>query len=213
MHKNWASNIIYLPHQKHNRMTFCDAVSQLYCFLPYCFPLFARSCFHFSPFFDWNKKYQQQQQQRLTKRDIEQQASQAWINDRAKEVIDIDDNIPFSANNASTNDSTTHTVRTATSNATTTPKTTSPPHINVPVGKFVFESTSLKTETIVLLLMFGICTIIYSSKYRLYWHKIQLKVKYFSSWNTKQCVCTNCKLNKRNVHFMNVKGLNVRKWL
>lgn len=81
-------------------------------------------------------------------------------------MIDIDDNIPFRANNASTNDSSnsTHTgIRTA-----VTPNATTPPHRIEPVGKFMFESTSVKTETIVLLLMFGICTIIYSGKYRFY---------------------------------------------
>ncbi|XP_055297190.1 adenylate cyclase type 6 isoform X2 [Sitodiplosis mosellana] len=104
---------------------------------------------------NWNRR---KQFIRLMKRDIEQQAStSAWINDRAKEVIDIDDNIPFRANNASINDSTTHAVRTAIQ-----PNATTPPYGVEPVGKFMFETTLLKTETIVLLLMFGICTIIYS---------------------------------------------------
>lgn len=122
--------------------------------------------------------------QRLKKRDIEQQASSpspslaaavatatvspatipitaaVWIDDRrAKEVIDIDDNIPFKENNASTNDISY--FRTMRLNSTTTQAN----GIEKPVGKFMFKSMSLKTETIVLLSMFGICTIIYSSKY------------------------------------------------
>lgn len=95
--------------------------------------------------------------QRLVKRDMEEQVSSERIDDRAKEMIDIDDNIPFSVNNASTNDST-HIVPVILNT------TTLPDQIE-PVGKFMFTSTSLKTETIVLLLMFGICTIIYSGKY------------------------------------------------
>lgn len=89
---------------------------------------------------------------------MQQQASTEWINDRAKaDVIDIDDNIPFRTNNDRTNNSSQ--AGTVTINASTTTPT------NMNDGRFLFESTSLKTETIVLLLMFGICTIIYSSKY------------------------------------------------
>lgn len=99
---------------------------------------------------------------RLKKREIEQQASTEWMNGRARDVIDIDDNIPFRANNDSTN-STTH-VGTVTLNASSTTTTTATA-ADLNDGRFRFESTSLKTETIVLLFMFGICTIIYCSKY------------------------------------------------
>lgn len=72
-------------------------------------------------------------------------------------MIDVDDNIPFGENNMSTNGS--FNIGTVSLNATIQPDRIEP------VGKFVFNSASLKTETIVLLLMFGICTIIYSGKY------------------------------------------------
>lgn len=102
---------------------------------------------------------------------MEQQASSEWINDRAKDVIDIDDNIPFIANNASTNSSSHVSMVTLNASTTTTTTATVVATTNTNAtfamvdGQFLFESTSLKTETIVLLLMFGICTIIYGSKY------------------------------------------------
>lgn len=99
----------------------------------------------------------------LKKREIEQQASTEWMNDRAKDVIDIDDNIPFSVNNDSTNSSSY--VGTDTMNASSSTTTTATAAADMNDGRFLFESTSLKTETIVLLLMFGMCTIIYCSKY------------------------------------------------
>lgn len=77
------------------------------------------------------------------------------MHDRAKGVIGIDDDIPFRVNNASTNDSS-HTANAISEQIK-------------PVGTFRFESTSLTTGTIVLLLMFGICTIIYSGEYSNYY--------------------------------------------
>ncbi|XP_031621838.1 adenylate cyclase type 6 [Contarinia nasturtii] len=113
-----------------------------------------------------NSRHRQKPFIRLTKRDIEKQASAAastttpvtWIDDRAKEVIDIDDNIPFRANNTSTNDIS-H-IRTMRLNGTTMQPNGI--HSEKPFGMLMFKSMSLKTETIVLLSMFGICTIIYS---------------------------------------------------
>lgn len=117
-------------------------------------------------------------------------------------MIGIDDNIPFRANNATTNDSSHFgTVNSNATTATTTTKAAITPSdaIRVIGGKFIFGSTSLKTETIVLLLMFGICTIIYSSKYHYFdvetwigYSGIYLKtllngLKSASEWNALKC--------------------------
>lgn len=99
----------------------------------------------------------------MVKRNIDEQSNAKRMNSTKNGKFDIDDSSLLDAINSSTNGNA-FPHKTSTMNATIQLNGTQP------IGNISINSIykkSLNAETIVFLLIFGICTIIYSSKYKL----------------------------------------------